>query len=101
MRGTALGGRDFGEYDRGLGDGTRFAVRNDQLVPLRRDEWKTMRMEDQFDAFLYLGPPSSLRIADVPASVCQDTRFVTMRLQRLPLFAPPVEVDRFKKACGL
>jgi hypothetical protein len=35
-------------------------VRNGQLVPLRREEWKTMHLEDQFDALLYLGQPSSM-----------------------------------------
>ena len=54
-QGTTLGATDFGTYSRGLGDGTRFAVQNGQLVPLPREEWKTMRMEDQFNALLYLG----------------------------------------------
>jgi hypothetical protein len=52
MRGTTLGAIDFGSLSRGLGS-ARVAVRNGQLTPLTRDEWKTMRMEDQFDALLY------------------------------------------------
>src|SRR4029077_3831890 len=39
VRGTTLGAADFGRYSRGLGDGTRFAVRNGQLVPLPREAW--------------------------------------------------------------
>ncbi len=60
-----------------------------------------MRMEDQFDALLYLGPAASLTYGTTPAELCQDSRFVETRLQRLALFAPPIEVDNFKRACGL
>jgi hypothetical protein len=101
VQGTALGAANFERFNRGLGDGTRFAVRNGQLVPLPHEEWKTMRMEDQFNALLYLGQPSSM--TDIPMSValCQDARFVKTRLERLALFAPPFEIENFKKACGL
>jgi hypothetical protein len=108
LQGTTLGAADFGSYFRGLGDGTRFAVRNVggaaatyQLVPLSRDEWKTMRMEDQFNALLYLGPPSSMTDAPMPVALCQDAQFVKTRLERLTIFAPPFEVDNFKRSCGL
>jgi hypothetical protein len=101
LRGTPLGARDFGLYSRGLGDGTRFGVKGGQLVPVPQDEWKTMRMEDQFDALLYLGPPTSMTTASVPAALCQDADFVKRRLERLHRFGPPVEVQNFKRACGL
>ena len=100
MQGTTLGAADFGRYNRGLGDGTRFAVRDGQLIPLPREAWKTMRMEDQFNALLYLGAPSSMTDAPMPAVLCQDAKFVKTRLERLALFAPPFELDNFKKACG-
>jgi hypothetical protein len=100
-QGTTLGARDFGTYDRGLGSGTRFAVRNGQLVPLSREQWTEMRMEDQFNALLYLGPPSSFTNATVPQALCQDPQFAKSRLERLARFGPPVEVDNFKRACGL
>jgi len=99
LQGTNLGATDFVAYWQGLG--ARFAVRNGQLVPLPRAEWKTMPMENEFDALLYLGPPSSMTNATIPAALCQDSRFVNTRLQRLGRFGPPVEVDRFKKACGM
>lgn len=106
MQGTTLGAEDFGRYFRGLADGTRFAVRNDvgsayQLVPLPREAWKTLRMEDQFNALLYIGPPSSLTDGPMPTALCQDPQFVKTRLERLALFAPPLEIDNFRKACGL
>jgi hypothetical protein len=100
-RATTLGAADFAIFNRGLGDGTRFAVRNGQLVPLPREAWQTMRMEDQFDALLYLGPPSAMTNATIPAALCRDQEFISRRLQRLERFAPPVEVENLKKACGL
>lgn len=99
LRGTNLGARDFGTYWQGLGD--RFAVRNGQLAPLPRAAWKTIPMEDEFDAVLYLGPPSSMTSVTIPAALCHDSQFVNARLQRLAHFGPSVEVDRFKKACGM
>lgn len=101
LRGTTLGARDFGLYSRGLGDGSRFGVKGGQLMPVPRDEWKVMRMEEQFDALLYLGPPVSMTTAPLPSALCQDGDFVKRRLERLSRFGPPVEVQNFKKACGL
>ena len=102
LRGTQLGARDFGLYSRGLGDGSRFAISvAGQLVPVPREEWKTMRMEEQFDALLYLGPPSSMTRISVPAALCADAQFVKRRLERLTRFGPPIEAQNFKKACGL
>jgi hypothetical protein len=101
LRGTTLGARDFGFYSRGLGDGSRFGVKGGQLVAVPREEWKMMRMEDQFDALLYLGPPASMTTTPVPAALCADTDFVRRRLDRLTRFGPPVEVQNFRKACGL
>jgi hypothetical protein len=101
LRGTTLGVSDFAVYDRGLGDGSRFGLKAGQLAPVPREEWKVMRMEEQFDALLYLGPPSSMTTTSVPASLCSDADFVKRRIDRLTRFGPPVEVQNFKKACGL
>jgi hypothetical protein len=101
LRGTTLGAKDFAVYDRGLGDGSRFGVKAGQLVRIPREEWKVMRMEDEYDAFLYLGPPAAMTTTSVPASLCKDTDFVKRRIDRLTRFGPPVEVQNFRKACGL
>ena len=101
VRNTTLGARDFALYSRGLGDGSRFGVKGGQLVPIPREEWKMMRMEDQFDALLYLGPPASMTTATVPTALCADADFVRRRLERLTHFGPPVEVQNFRKACDL
>lgn len=101
LRGTTLGASDFAVYDRGFGDGSRFGVKAGQLVPIPREQWKVMRMEDQFDALLYLGPPASMTTASVPGSLCTDADFVKRRIDRLTRFGPPLEVQNFRKACGL
>jgi len=101
LRGTTLGAMDFAQYGGTLLGGSRVAVRNGQLVPLPHDEWKAMRMEDEFDALLYLGSPGSMTTTTVPAALCKDAAFVEKRLQRLMLFGPPIELQNFKRACAL
>lgn len=101
LRGTTLGVSDFTVYERGPGDGSRFGLKAGQLAPVPREEWKVMRMEEQFDALLYLGPPASMTMTSVPASLCSDADFVKRRIDRLTRFGPPVEVQNFRKACGL
>lgn len=100
LRGTTLGASDFAAYDR-PGEETRFGVKSGQLVRIPREEWKLMRMEDQFDAFLYLGPPEAMTTTPVPASLCKDADFVRRRIDRLTRFGPSVELENFRKACGL
>jgi len=100
VKGTTLGASDFAAFGGGLGN-TRFAVRNGQLVPLPRDQWQSLKLEDQFDALLYLEPSPAPTELTVPAALCQDAQFTSTRLQRLTRFAPPPEVENFKKACGL
>jgi hypothetical protein len=100
LRGTTLGTRDFGLYSRGLGNG-RFSVKGGQLVPIPQADWKMMRMDDQFDGLLYLGAPASMTATTVSAALCADTDFVRRRIDRLTRFGPPVELEIFKKACGL
>jgi hypothetical protein len=101
LKGTTLGERDFGTYATGLLGGNRFAVRDGQLVPLPRDQWRSMRMEDQFDALLYLGPPAKMTFIGMPPARCRDQQFVRERLRRFALAGPPPELANFKKACGL
>jgi hypothetical protein len=101
LRGTTLGATDFAIYDRAPGEGSRVGVKAGQLVRIPREEWKVMRMEDQFDALLYLGPPAAMTTITVPASLCKDADFVKRRIDRLTRFGPPVEVENFRKACGL
>jgi hypothetical protein len=100
LKGTTLGERDFGTYAGGLVGGTRFTVQDGRITPLPRDQWRTMRMDDQFDALLYLGPPSKMTFVGMPARRCGDQEFVRERLRRFTLAGPPQELANFRKACG-
>lgn len=60
-------------------------------------------MEEQFDAVLYLGPPSSITMSEISAALCADADYTKMRLARLALGpgGPAGEdVARFKTHCA-
>lgn len=100
LQGTTLGAIDFGTLTAGIGGG-RVAVTEKGFVPIPKQDWKPMRMEDQFTALLYLGPPSSMTYSTIPVEYCRDKEFVARRLQRLSRGVPPFEIENFKKACGV
>jgi hypothetical protein len=82
--------------------GTRLGAADFALGPRRR----LVRMEEQFDAFLYLGPPSGMKIAQLSHALCSDRGYMEMRLGRLALIPPPAgapfnPVDRLKEYCAL
>ena len=101
LEATRLGTRDFGTYARGLLGGNRVVVQPDgRFVPVPREQWRTMAMEDQFDALLYLGPPSKMTyVGSSPR--CRDEEFVRERLRRFAIAGPPPEQEALKKACGV
>ena len=43
------------------------------------------RMEEQYDAVLYLGPVSSITFSEWPAALCTDAEYTKMRLARMAL----------------
>jgi hypothetical protein len=98
LRGTRLGTADF-EFFYGL-PMLRMAVKEGKPSPLPREEWRTLRMEDQFDAVLYLGPPATMTTAEMPASLCADSGYMKMRLGRLDAEGPKFEADRLRKYCA-
>jgi hypothetical protein len=98
LKGTTLGARDFDTYSR---PGSRFAVQNGQIVPVPRPDWKAMPMEDEFDAILYLGSPSSMTAVGVPPELCRDPEALNRRLDRIRRFGPPPELEALKKACSI
>ena len=100
VRGTNLGARDFATYQQPLG-GQRVAVRDGTFVPVPRERWRVVPLEQQFDALLYLGPPSAFTFVSVPRALCQDGTALAQRLDRMARSSvPPVEAERLKRACG-
>ena len=60
-------------------------------------------MEDQFDAILYLGDPSTITINRLSAEKCADGSYMAMRHQRLSLMPPPlakVQGERLNQECA-
>ncbi len=62
-------------------------------------------MEEQFDAILYLGPPSSMTSARLAPALCSDRGYIEMRTARLGLIPPPpgaavTPADQLKENCA-
>jgi hypothetical protein len=57
-------------------------------------------MEDQFDAVLYLGPPSAMTMSRVPPSLCRDSAYMNMRVPRLTIAGLTRQIEQLKRYCG-
>jgi hypothetical protein len=103
VRGTALGAADFTAYYPSEAMG-RFAIKDgkpDFSAPIPREQWKTLRAEDQFDAVLYVGRGPSPIVEPDPAR-CTDKADLQERLRRITVSGlPPIEAERLTKFCGL
>jgi hypothetical protein len=71
IKNTTLGAAAFGFYQPGGIDGPR--------------------MDEQFDAIMYLGPISSIRVRrdEISPSLCADSEYMKMRLGRMAVIDPP------------
>ena len=95
IRGTTMGSEDVPPL--GL---PRVSVKADgTFAPLPRDQWASLKREEQYDAVLRLAPYTS---AERSPAVCADRDFIDEHLRRIPLTGmPTTELDRVKKLCGL
>lgn len=92
LRGTDLGATPV-SYD-----GPRVSVHTGRIAPIPRDQWRSMRMEDQYDALLYLGPRTSWSYAMVSPALCADPAYVEMRTRRMAL--AEWKSDQLEDYCG-
>lgn len=81
--------------------GTTFGAVNFAQTPRQR----SVRMEEQFDAILYFGPPSAMTFAQLSPTLCSDKTYIQMRLSRLAMVPPPpgapiTPADRLKEYCA-
>ena len=98
IRGTTIGAADAAVF---VPSPARFTFRGDSSVRVPRDEWRSLRAEDQLDAVLYLGPRSAMRQVALSADICADARYIAERLRRIALTrVPPAEADRVKQLCA-
>jgi len=87
LKGTLIGARPFSVF----------------YQPPPVPGWSQLRMEDEFDALLYLGPPSSMTTSPFPAALCRDEKYMKMRLSRLALtieVARKAMTDAFVQGCA-
>jgi hypothetical protein len=61
---------------------------------------RTVRMEDQFDAVLYLGPFASMTKSHLAPALCSDTKYMEMRLGRLSLLGATTPASRLTEDCA-
>src|SRR5438093_3207751 len=83
VRGTVLGAADFTAYYGSEAMG-RFAIRDgkpDFTAPIAREQWRTLRAEDQFDAVLYTGEENPTAVRP-PVARCTDKADLQERIRR-------------------
>jgi len=98
VRGTRLGAADITALLPARG---RMQVSGDALVPVPKEQWLPLRVEDQLDAVLYLGPASSMSEAALSTASCAEPGYVAERLRRIALTGiPAFEAERVKKLCA-
>ena len=95
LRGTSAGAADVASI---MPQG-RFSIRNGQLTPLPRDQWISMRVEDQVDAALWLGPASARRTTSFSPAAC-DPVLLETRARRRALTGRPSDTDPLKQFCA-
>lgn len=103
LRGTALGA----EPEPQLGadspqGGQRVRIVDGAFVPIPREEWTSIRRDEQIDALVYLGPESTKTEAPPPRRICDDIEYVQVRLHRMAVAGmPPFLAQGLRRLCGL
>jgi hypothetical protein len=99
-RGTSLGAADVELLSPAWTKMGRVAIKEGQLVPVPKEAWLTLRVEEQLDAVLHLGPRAGPTEAPIPRRACSEPGFVEERLRRIAVArVPPSEADRVRAAC--
>ena len=106
VRGTVLGAVDFSafypaEVPRAtIRDGRIVTSRDGRIVPVSREEWRSLPAEDQFDAVLYLGPPSGMTRSLLSPALCRDPAYMDMRRERLSLVEMQRNLEQLQRYCA-
>ena len=98
VRGTPLGTANFAAFYPGRAP--RLTFRDGRIVPVPLDQWRSLAMEDQFDAVLYLGPPSSMTTSWPAAALCLDQVYMDMRRERLSLLGMQGDLEQLQEYCA-
>ena len=74
--------------------------RDGRIVPVPLDQWRSLAMEDQFDAVLHLGPPPSMTTSWPAAALCLDQVYMDMRRERLSLLGMQGDLEQLQEYCA-
>ena len=94
---VALRGTDLGAEPVSF-DGPRVSVQTGRIAPVPLDQWRSIRMQEQYDALLYIGPRASWSNAMVSPALCADPAYLEMRTGRMAL--AEWKSDRLEDYCG-
>ena len=98
LRGTVLGAADFTAFYPARVP--RATIQDGRIVPIPRDQWRSLPMEEQFDAVLYLGPPSSMSTSWPSAGLGLELAYMDMRRERLSLLGMQRDLDQLRRNCA-
>jgi hypothetical protein len=71
------------------------------FVPIPASEFRTVAIEDQIDAVLYLGPRTPDGSShEVPRELCSEPDWLDEQVRRTALAAPRTEAERLKEHCA-
>jgi hypothetical protein len=94
LKGTSLGAQDFAVY---YPLPIYIRDKDGKINPTKPT--RALRMEEQFDAILYVGPKSSITYSSMSPELCSDQTYVEMRLARRQLLAGPGQGPVANKKC--
>jgi hypothetical protein len=86
IRGTNLGAADFTAV---FWSPPRAEFRDGKVVPVTKEQWRSLPAEDQLDALLYLGPPGAMTDVPLSKAVCTEPGYLETRLKRLAVSGMP------------
>jgi hypothetical protein len=98
LRGSRLGAEPFARY----ADIGSLRTPNGEAAPVER--WSSLPAQEQFDAVLYIGSPSTITYSRMSRALCADAAYMKMRLQRITLMAGPIGeqvADGLRRYCDL
>ena len=98
VRGTVLGAADFTVFS--PTEVPRATIRDGRIVPIPRDQWHSLSAEEQFDAVLYLGPPSAMSRSSLSPALCRDAAYMDMRRERLSLVGMQRDLEQLQRYCA-
>lgn len=97
IRGTVLGAADFTAFNESR---ARYAIRGpEDFVEIPKDQWKSVKMEDQADAVMKL-PATQTNALPLPG-LCSQPGYAVMRIARSSIAGLAGEAERIRRTCGV